>query len=116
MSKNILLFDTPFFVQGSGDSLWYNPDVSNKTFKVEGYIFNNFLNGKEPYELQLFGPNTVWEQYSDKGIARGVKSELMPWVQGLYPEYTITDIFWSEQGMQPDKGWSFDIICKKKEM
>jgi hypothetical protein len=115
MSKKIKPLPTPFVVEGKGNSRWCIPSQSNKTYEVTGYILNNFLGGEEPYELQLFGPKTVWSQYTDSGIVQGVRKELMSWIQELYPDFKIKTILWSEQGMQPDEGWSFDIICKKEE-
>jgi hypothetical protein len=115
MSKQIKTLPMPITIVGKGDSMWCNPHQSNKEFEVTGYIFNNFLDGEEPYELQLFGPETEWFHYTDNGIIRGVRLKLLPWIQEQFPDYKIDFVSWSEQGMQPDKGWSFDIICKKKE-
>jgi len=115
MSKKINTLPKPFVVQGKGNSCWCDACDSNKAYEVTGYILNNFMDSDEPYELQLFGPKTEWYQYTDTGIRKGVSESLLTWLQELYSDFEIKNISWSEQGMQPDKGWSFDIICRKKE-
>ena len=114
MKKNKLALKEPAWIRGIGDSLWCKPDVSNKLFEVTEYIFNDFCDTDEPYELQLFGPETEWRHYTDSGIQSGVNKHLLKWVRGLYPKFEISHISWSEQGMQPDGGWSFDIIVKNR--
>jgi hypothetical protein len=108
----IKTFEKSFKVEGRGNSLWCSLEESKREFEVTGYLFNNFCDTGEPYELQLFGPETEWFHYTDTGIQRDVNKHLKQWVQEQYPDYEIIKIVWSEQGMQPSGGWSFDIITK----
>jgi hypothetical protein len=101
-----------FIVTGKGDSLWCNPeDTKNIRFKVTKMRIENFADSDEPYELQLFGPRTEWFHYTDSRIEREVEKAMLPIVRALYPNSKIKSIGWSEQGMQPNGGWSFDIDC-----
>jgi len=107
-------------IQGKGDSLW---GISNGAYTVnKAEVYLSFYSEKnELYgELQLFGENTEWIQYTDSGIEKAVnrnkviKAEIVKQIKAekdidVKPE-TI-DISWSEQGMQPDGGWSFDFDC-----
>lgn len=101
-----------FNVTGKGDSLWCDSPESKRTFLVTKATVRNLADTDEPYELQLFGPATVWSHYTDSGIKEGVNAIMLPIIQALYPSYKIKKITWSEQGMQPDDGWSFDIISE----
>jgi hypothetical protein len=79
----------PIQVKGNGTSLW---GKSDEVYTVDKIIlnYNNQNNehcaedfGKSFWgEIQMFGPNTKFK------------------------------ISWSEQGMQPEKGWSFDVSAK----
>lgn len=101
-------------IKGNGTSLWCQPDMSNKTFSVDTIEFNNFADTDEPYEIQVFGPRTHWYHYTDKGIQAEVVKKLWDYVQKHYPNHKIKYIGWSEQGMQPEKGWSFDVVPEKR--
>ena len=101
----------PFTVTGKGDSLWCSShDTKGIEFKLDKASLND-LDG-EPYELCLYGPKTEWFHYTDSGIENQVSKKMVPWLKKQYPDHNITKVCWSEQGMQPDKGWSFDIIVK----
>ena len=102
-------------IQGKGDSLW---GISNGAYTVNKAEVD--LSSYSYGELQLFGKNTEWVQYTDTGIEKAVnrnkviKAEIVKQIKAeknidVKPE-TI-DISWSEQGMQPDGGWSFDFDC-----
>ncbi len=113
MKKKSQVKFKPFTVTGKGDSLWCKKEVTKGVkFKVSHYQLNDFLDTGEPYELQLFGPTTEWVHYTDSGIRKGVNDALLPFLRATYPDYKIDHISWSEQGMQPENGWSFDIITK----
>lgn len=103
----------PFSVTGDGTSLWCEKEKSKRTFEVTSMKLNNLCGGEEPYELQLFGPDHEWFHYTDRRIQKEVEKNMLPLMKELYPKAKITGIEWSEQGMQPDKGWSFDICTKR---
>lgn len=107
-------------IHGNGTSIW---GPSKGTFVVGRMELNDFCEGG-PYELQLFSPlgklkngqNTEWHHYTDKQIEKEVNKHFLPIVREHYPEYRIRRIAWSEQGMQPDGGWSFDVIANNDEV
>jgi hypothetical protein len=102
----------PVKITGCGDSLW---GESAGEFIVDQMLFNNFCGNDEvPYELQLFGKNTKWQHYTDNQIEEEVNKYFLPIVQKQYPIFSVIQIIWSEQGMQPDNGWSFDIIVEEE--
>jgi hypothetical protein len=101
----------PTIINGCGDSLW---GKSLGEFTVNRMEFNDFCDTEQPYELQLFGPKTKWQHYTDSQICAEVNEKLLQIVKDKYPKYTVEYITWSEQGMQPDKGWSFDIIIEEE--
>lgn len=104
---------TSFTVKGKGDSLWcHSHTTKGVEFKVTKAVLHPGFEG-EPYELELFGPKTEWYHYTDSGIQKQASKAVLPWLKAQYPEHKITGICWSEQGMQPDRGWSFDICVKE---
>ena len=113
--------------KGNGSSLW---GESKGTFTVNqmdiGYInWVSYRNDKAAplhASLTLCGPNTEWFHYTDDGVIKGIRGSMTLLravrkelarqltaadISRLLPE-TIT-ISWSEQGLQPDKGWNFDV-------
>jgi hypothetical protein len=101
----------PVSIEGDGSSLWC--DDSNGEFVVTDMETRNFLDTDQPYELVLHGPDTKWAHYTDDAIEKNVNRIFVPLVQKEYPRHTIVSITWSEQGMQPTGGWSFDIHSKE---
>ena len=101
----------PITITGCGDSLW---GKSKGEFIVDEIEFNDFCDTDQPYELQLFGKNTKWWGYTDSQIVKEVNDKFLKLVQVHYPNYTVEEITWSEQGMQPENGWSFDIIIAEE--
>lgn len=97
----------PVEITGNGTSLWCKDSAG--VFTVNEMRVRNCHGSDEPYELRLHGPSTRWDHYTDEGIENDVDRIFKPIVQRMYPTYVITSIEWSEQGMQPDDGWSFDI-------
>lgn len=98
-------------IEGDGSSLWC--DDSKGEYVVTDMEIDNFCDTEDPYELVLHGPDTKWEHYTDHGIEENVNRVFVPLVQRAYPNHTIVRITWSEQGMQPDNGWSFDIHAEE---
>jgi len=122
-------------IKGDGSSLWgessgtynitsakvrvydYYLDPDN-IFTNEGQVDESEDKTKLSGELQLFGENTNWYQYTDDRISKEVnaskviRDEVLKQVKMYHPNIGVKDvewIVWSEQGMQPDNGWSFDV-------
>jgi len=93
-------------VVGDGSSLWGNSaghhHVNNVT--IERYEpcpeIPEYGNSGE---LQAFGNSLNWRCYTD----REIEAQMKDLVIRHFPE--IDHLSWSEQGMQPLNGWSFDI-------
>lgn len=101
----------PVSIEGDGSSLWC--EDSRGEYVVTDMETRNLCDADEPYELVLRGPKTKWEHYTDDAIEENVNRVFVPLVQKAYPRHTIVRITWSEQGMQPYDGWSFDIHSKE---
>ena len=101
-------------VFGDGTSLWCPADRSRGEFVVTEMRTRNFLDSDDPYELVLYGPATSCDHYTDRGIEKSVNKHFVPLVQKMYPDHVIKRITWSEHGMQPENGWSFDIHYSPK--
>ncbi|NDD54942.1 hypothetical protein EBZ39_13940 [bacterium] len=101
----------PVSIEGNGSSLWC--EDSRGEFVVKEMSVRNCHGTDEPYELVLRGPKTRWGHYTDDAIEENVNRVFVPLVQKEYPRHTIVRITWSEQGMQPYDGWSFDIHSKE---
>lgn len=115
----------PIQVKGNGTSLW---GKSDEVYTVDKIIlnYNNQNNehcaedfGKSFWgEIQMFGPNTKWFHYTDKAISEKLNTkQFVKVITGIIEKELgkkITDfkISWSEQGMQSEKGWSFDVSAK----
>jgi hypothetical protein len=104
----------PITVRGNGTSLWCTTEESNREFTLTSMSLRNCHDSDEPYELVLKGPDAQWIQYTDEGLAAAVNKTFLSIVQKLYPSYTVERFTWSEQGMQPQDGWSFDIFAKPR--
>ncbi len=112
---------------GNGSSLWGESKGKYSVNDMEiGYV--NWVSYPEdktaPFHarMTLRGPNTEWHQYTDHAIEKGIRKSIVLLVaarceiQRRLKEAHITrklpatlKISWSEQGMQPDKGWNFDV-------
>lgn len=101
-------------ISGDGTSLWCPSEQSEREFVITEMNTRNFLDSDEPYELVLHGPETEWVHYTDNGIEKEVNKHFIPLVQKMYPDHVVKRITWSEQGMQPENGWSFDIHATPK--
>jgi hypothetical protein len=101
-------------ISGDGTSLWCSSEESGRDFVVNEMRTRNCHDSDEPYELVLFGPETEWVHYTDEGIEKSVNKHFVPLVQKMYPDHVVKRITWSEQGMQPENGWSFDIHSSPK--
>lgn len=109
-------------IQGNGTSLWGNSKgkfvVTDIKFKDQNYV--NSQVHRAYGNLTLSGPNTKWFQYTDKAIEKTlVNPEVLRLVKKIMMETlgynpVKVKIHWSEQGMQPDKGWNFDVSWNVK--
>ena len=103
-------------VRGNGTSLWCDPEKSRREFVVNEMHTRNCHGSDEPYELVLYGPETEWSHYTDEGIEESVNKSFVRLVQERYPDHVIKRVTWSEQGMQPENGWSFDIHSSSRRI
>ena len=87
-------------IRGNGSSLWGD---SKGTYIVTSFECVGDLN------VNVFGENTHWTQYTDRGIEKQITTLLKADVEAKIGR-KIKKLSWSEQGMQPDNGWNFDII------
>ena len=114
----LIKFDLNLIVNGNGSSLW-SDDSKGKWKITSGTLQGCALNDKDfpggIWELQLFGPKTQWDHYTDEQIEKGVNSQLKSLVAEKIG-YKVKKIGWSEQGMQPDGGWSFDVLLTKSKV
>lgn len=101
-------------IKGNGTSLW---GESNGLFLVKEINLNYKDNESTPAwcEIQMFGDNIDWYQYTDRLIEKEVNEKCLDFCISLLPEKVRTEkwkLIWSEQGMQPANGWSFDFFSK----
>lgn len=101
-------------ISGDGTSLWCSSEESGRDFVITEMRTRNCHDSDDPYELVLFGSETEWVHYTDNGIEKDVNNHFVPLVQKMYPDHIVKRITWSEQGMQPENGWSFDIHASPK--
>lgn len=112
--------------KGNGSSLWGESKGTFTVNDMEVDYINWVSYPKDPAPLfasmTLTGPNTDWFQYTDDSIVKGIRKNLTVIVAlrlaiqrklndaGITRKLPATlKISWSEQGMQPDKGWNFDV-------
>ena len=109
--KKTATLEKPVTIKGNGTSLWCEPKQSHCDFVIEEMFIETCVETNDkPYELRLFGKNTQWFQYTDEKIESQVKKNFLKIVQEAFPKYKVINITWSEQGMQPENGWSFDVV------
>ncbi len=113
--------------RGDGSSLW---GQSNGIYSVNRVEVNYVNWASYPEQesktlhasVSLFGPNTHMDHYTDNGIERSVRKniKLIAIIRAAIREKlkaaliarklpSTLKISWSERGMQPDKGWNFDV-------
>ena len=97
-----------FKVEGKGDSIW---GASNSTYSIthweDTYFDGDFVS------IIVYGENTQCYQYTDTRIPHQVLQYLRPALKKRFGR-TIKRLSWSEQGMQPENGWNFDVQLGKK--
>lgn len=98
---------TPITISSAGDSFWSSDP--ERTITVDKTLFKEDEEGNL-YEVLVYGPTTKWQDYTDSGISQGVNEKILPIIQKKYPHIQIKGLSWSEQGMQPSSGWSFDVF------
>lgn len=88
-------------IKGKGNSLWGKSDglyvVTHMEFESEdGDIIN------------VYGENLEWFHYTDTGIEKAVQKIFAPLIE-KHTGKEVAFIGWSEQGMQQDGCWNFDV-------
>ena len=103
-------------IEGDGSSIW-GPSKGNYhiiTGELQGCCVGED-DEDDPFgiwELQLYGPDTEPLQYTDKKIEEQVNQQLKE-LCGKHIGCKVDEIGWSEWGMQPEHGWSFDVTVKE---
>ncbi len=115
-------FDLDLTITGDGSSLWASEESKGEWQITKGTLCGVAI-GEEGYpagiwELQQFGPKTLWSHYTDDQIGKEVQEKLLLIVKekienAIEQPVSVRAIGWSEQGMQPTKGWSFDVCLEK---
>lgn len=122
---------TPFVVKGNGSSLWgkSNDEYTVNRFEVDSidWLYDRaHIDPKRIFaSVSVFGKNTKWFQYTDRGITKSLKSnkEFLDKIREAIVKQIVDNeielpvpsevqIGWSEQGMQPENGWNFDVTLK----
>lgn len=99
-------------IKGKGDSLWCKSD---EVYQINKWKWVSYHEDGDEFDygnIELFGHNTNWYQYTDSNIEKEVNKVLSPILSKQLD--CKVGICWSEQGMQPDKGWNFDVFRVKK--
>ena len=92
-------------IKGKNDSLW---GESGGTYLVKRFtIVDKYDDDLSWGNVNVYGKGLKWYQYTDSKIEKEVKRLLMT------NDNTIKDVYWSEQGMQPENSWNFDVEFKK---
>lgn len=104
-------------IVGTGDSLW---GKSDGVFTVNEISLTHQDDDIAPEfcEIQMFGTDTKWLHYTDRGIEKEVnRKEILDYCKSLLPgnKDKTWKLCWSEQGMQPRAGWSFDFFVVREE-
>lgn len=123
----------PVKVKCKGDSLWGEAKQQVCQPKTGEFGYCSWKPGKVELEslfisLSLFGPGFVLAHYTDSGIPKGllksrafcnqVRSEAFKLLKQRGVEETIPQVMsldWSEQGLQPEGGWNFDVTFKHED-
>ena len=119
----------PVSVKCKGDSLWGKPPkVALKP--TEGEIsYTSWKPGRIEerlfISLSLYGENFHPGHYTDSGIPKGLmksaafKSQVWREVVAQLSRVGVDEpvpkamsLDWSEQGLQPEGGWNFDVVFK----
>ncbi len=95
-------------IQGKGDSLW---GESDGIYYLTEYDTDTFDEEVFPFTLTIYGRNLHWYQYTDSQIEKEVENSLKPILEKEFGG-KLKYLCWSEQGMQPEDGWNFDIGWK----
>ncbi len=96
---------------GNGTSIWGPSKCDCMVRKL--YLVTAPEINPHPIELRAFGDNTQWHHYTDRQIQKEMNSRILPIIQKRIKK-PIKKLSWSEQGMQPKNGWSFDILYYKE--
>jgi len=113
MDDPIFEFELDMTITGDGSSLW-NGKASVGPWHVTRARLEGMISGDYPsgiWELLLHGDNIDWRCYTDHQIEKQVDAQLKAILSDKIGA-PVECIVWSEQGMQPDDGWSFDVILK----
>ena len=77
------------------------------------------------FTIDVKGKNIDWEQYTDNGIEKEISKNyyvytaIQDYLENYLKKYCVISltkckITWSDQGMQSDKNWNFDVSVQFK--
>jgi hypothetical protein len=103
-------------VTGKGNSFW---GKSKGEFEVNKFsvIYSAPRSGEDQTKgshflsVNVFGTNIDWFQYTDTQIEKEIKPIIAEYLKEN--GWELITCSWSEQGLQPDKGWNFDVGANK---
>ena len=107
----------PIIIRGAGDSLWgeSSGEYIVHPEKTAMHLYGHSQHLDFSMTVDFFGDNLKWFHYTDSGIAKEINKKLKKVVEDEILKTTgkkikIKKLSWSEQGMQPEFGWNFDVI------
>lgn len=116
----------PVIISGNDTSLWGRSNGNYAIDRLEVTYVNWISYPKDlktglHASVNVFGTGTEWQQYTDKAIEKNLNGnasfmaalvltlQTMLKKAGIRRKLPTISVNWSEQGMQPNKGWNFDV-------
>jgi|SRR6185503_7204304 len=92
---------------GNNTSLWGN--TKGKEFLVNEFGISYSTLQEDIYFLSLdaYGPNLDWQAYTDRKIEKDIQTAAAKYLKSK--KFKLKTLSWSEQGMQNDGKWNFDV-------
>lgn len=103
----------PVLIKSSGRSPW--GDTSGAEPKIDAFEIDPVCTEGEQVltSLTVFGSGMPWQVYPQRTVLEQIKEVLAPYFveRGIVPVY----FDWSEQGLQADNEWNFDLHFEKRQ-
>ena len=100
----------PKLIEGNGSSIW---GESNGKYEVLGFEVEDVYNENDYANVVFFGNNLRWYQYTDRQIPKELLSKFRAELETEFGR-RVKELYWTEQGMQPEEGWSIGVDFYKK--
>ena len=95
-------------VSANGTSLWRETKAK---FDIDSF---ELLGKPTPTEkkfyhasISAYGKNLPWDVYTDQGIEKEIINHIRKFM--LKKGWNVRAVSWSEQGLQQDGAWNFDV-------